>query len=555
MVAEHTVERPVTAPKSTKVVKSRRRLALDDFEEKAQSNAVTADDSFLAGLKTKKARTAKTKTIKKPPPAREVPVEVVNVRSAASGRTRRLAAATAAARVAEGFEEEAAPIDRKKRDAAPIQKTSKSRKNRVPQAEEGFVLEDSIKGDSAATDRKRPLPKRQTAGRKRKAAVLDVVDEKDELAVSVAVRGRSDTTRDQNANWEQALAPKPAPKSRTKMGVRAERKHKQNGKELTVQTRSSEDNSSHSIQQPPIADIGPPPSPRNKRMSRKRQPLAAADMNITIRSSSPEKMPQDHPKLPVKPPPKSSTPSQGLPHHQKVTKPANKRRKLNVQRDAGEDATRSPAAILQPEPNSQKGLRIHDTKGSKQSLMDNVSGSANASRSNRSAKTAAQPQTNFNKSEKVEDSGAKRGVSKQSSTTLAQEDGPGPGRFSTNELRGNSAGTMKPRNVRNSTKGEENAAVSQPDSAEEEDVDWLFAPQPQARVPKTSTAKSKSKGATASRKFKMPEMDLDDLLSNIATFAQAKTTSVPAFADNGLFHGQEKGRGGGRKKAKGRSGI
>ena len=553
MVAEHTVERPVTAPKSTKVVKSRRRPALDDFEEKAQSNAVTADDSFLAGLKTKKARTAKTKTKKTPTVAHEAPVEVVNARSAASGRTRRLAAATAASRVAEGFEEEAAPIDKKRRDAAPIQKTFRSRKNQVFQAEEVCVLEDSIKGVSSATDPKRPLPKKQTAGRKRKAAVLDVVDEKDELAASVAVRGQSNTIRDQNDKTEQALAPKPASKSRNKRGVRVERKHKQSGKESTVQTRSSEDNSSHSIHQPPIEDIGPPPSPRNKRMPRKRQPLAEPNMNITIRSSSPEKMPQDHPKLPVKPPPKSSTPSQGLPHHQKVTKPANKRRKLNVQRDAGEDATRSPAAILQPEPNSQKGLRIHDTKGSKQSLMDNVSGSANASRSNRSAKTAAQPQTNFNKSEKVEHSGAKRGVSKQSSTTLAQEDGPGPGRFSTNELRGNSAGTMKPRNVRNSTKGEENAAASRPDGAEDEDVDWLFAPQPQARVPKASTAKSK--GTAASRKFKMPEMDLDDLLSNIAAFAQAKSTSVPACAQNGLFHGQEKGRGGGRKKAKGRSGI
>jgi hypothetical protein len=550
VVAEHTVERPVIAPKSTRAVKSRRRLPVDDFDEKAQSEAVTADDSFLAGLETKKARTAKTKAKKTPTPAHEAPVEVANVRSAASGRPRRLAAATAASKVSEGFEEEAAPIDRKRRDAAPIQK--KSRKNQVFQAEEGCVLEDSIKGDDAATEPKRPLPKKQTAGRKRKAAVLDVVDEKDELAASVAVRGKGDTTSDENDKPEQALASKPAPKLRTGKGVRTEKKHKQNGKESTVQTRSSEDDFSHSIQQPPAVDIGPPTSPQSKRIPRRRQPLAEANMNITSRSSSPEKMQQDGSKLPIKPAPKSSRPSQSLPSSQKITKPANnKRRKLNVQRDAGQDTTKSPATVLQPD--SRADTVVPVTTDSKETPVDRASRLANVSRplrsanQSRSAGTTAKCRINLNKSENVEHTGAKRGVAKQTSTTLAQEDEAG--RSPRIELRGNNAETTKLPNVRNSTKGNGNAAACRLDGAEDEDVDWLFAPQPQASTALKPSA-AKSKAATASWKFKMPEMDLDDLLSNIATFAQVKPTSVPAVAHNSLFHSLEKGRGGGRKKAK-----
>jgi hypothetical protein len=55
-----------------------------------------------------------------------------------------------------------------------------------------------------------------------------------------------------------------------------------------------------------------------------------------------------------------------------------------------------------------------------------------------------------------------------------------------------------------------------------------------------------------SRKFKMPEMDLDDLLSNIATFVQEKTQPGAVVAqDMSLFAGGERrSRSGARKRAK-----
>ena len=562
----------MVAPKSTKAVKSRRRLPVDDFEEKPRVNAPAADDSFLAVVETKTAITATSKAKKTLAAASEPPIEVVKVQSAPRGRPKRVAATIAASKVTEGLEEEAARIDRKRREAEPIRKTTKSRR-KVLEMDGGRVLENSVEDDGVATEPRRPppkkqndgvaiyakrsLPKKQAAGRKRKAAPLDV-DEKDELAVSVAQRGKGDIASDRIDTPEQSLSSKSAPKSKTTKGSRIERNPKQNGKHSTVQTQLSMDDSLLLDQQPLEEYDIPLTAPQRTKIPSKRRPLAEADMNIIIRSSSPEKVPQEGPKLPIKPAPKSSRPCEGLTSPEKITRPTNKRQKLDVQRDAGEDRNQSPVTILQPD--SQADPVVPDAKDLKQSLLDraprsvNVAGSANQSRS---AATVAKRGSKLNKPENVEQIGAKKGTSKQSSTAQTQDDQAD--RASRSQLRGNDVEIISLPNAKTSTsarvdhynkpsEGTEEAPASRPGDAEDEDVDWLVAPQPHATTALKSSAKSKR--VNASSRWKMPEIDLDDLLSNIATFAHAKTASGPGVAQNGLFHSHEQGEGGRRKRAK-----
>jgi hypothetical protein len=559
VTAEHIEEKHVSAPKSTKAVKSKRRLPVDNFEDKAQPDSVAADDSFLAVVERKKGFNAKTKARKTNVAANEAPMEFVKVQSAARGRPNGLSATTAASRVTEGFEEETAPIDRKRRDAKRMQKRFKSRKKDVSPAEEERVRVVSIEqGYDFATDLKRPLPKMQTAGRKRKAAALDIVEEKDELVASVAARGKGDAASERNDTPVQALASKSAPKPRNTKGLRIGRKQRQNGKDSTVWTQHSRDDFTHSVQQLPVEVVIPPTPPRRTRKPSRRQPLAEADRNITIRSSSPGKVPQGGPKLAIKPVPKSSRPCKGLPSPEKITRPANKRRKLDVQRDAGGDRSKPPATISQSK--SPVDPVALDNQDLKQSLLDRaprsvaVSGSANQSWS---AATAAKRRSNLNKPENVERIGAKKDPDKQTSTAQTQEEEAG--RAPRSELGGNDVETISLPNAKTSTsapvahsnnppEGNEEAAASRPGDAEDEDVDWLFAPQPQASTALKPSAKVQR--ANASSKCKMPEIDLDDLLSNIATFAQAKTSAGPPVAHNGLFNNREPGKGRGRKKAK-----
>ncbi|KAK3702419.1 hypothetical protein LTR37_014885 [Vermiconidia calcicola] len=156
----------VLATKTPKPVKKRRKLALDDeHNEPGQVQLRPAEDSFVTGLGNKKKAAHETqasedsfvvglatkkKAGKKGKAAATVQsgvkVEEVVAEPVAEGRPKRRAAAMAAGKVTDGFAEEAAPIDKKRRNVETEKKTTVRRKKEVVERKE-VVAEPVLESD------------------------------------------------------------------------------------------------------------------------------------------------------------------------------------------------------------------------------------------------------------------------------------------------------------------------------------------------------------------------------------------------------------------------
>jgi hypothetical protein len=542
-------------PKSKKFAKARRKVDLE-YGDPCQATAA-ADDSFIAGLGARRAAIAKSKAKKTPVTKRNATtqskakeiiatnskpaIERLETQAATLTRPRRRAAATAASKVANGFEEEAIPIDMKRRIPQASNKYGRSRGREV-MVEQKTGCEDEKRGlpDDASEAPVKVAAKKRGTGRKLKARNDTTVPEqivnvaidgaRDELAASVAV-WRDDEAAVHKEMCSQKPASRNAPKANKKQKPPAKRTRLKT--EAAPSTELSAQSSSDMATDCDCKDAMRTASSRSTKASRtQRQAFAETNMNITMRSASPEKLPPDALKESTfqEPKPKelASAPAPIRPLLPLTTKPEPKRRKLNIKRDAVATTNQrsEPTANIQSQIGDLSGI-----KGSKQTSLDQAPWAAktvaSAAHRSRGATTVTQRRRNF-MHEAKDDAGVETVASCEISTTPVVNDP----------------------NMRNILEGEKVDRCA-PADARGEDVDWLFAPQ-QANFPKSTTSKSKSGSTMKSRKFKMPEMDLDDLLSNIATFAQEKTQPGAVVVQGmSLFAGGERiSRGGARKRAK-----
>jgi hypothetical protein len=91
--------------------------------------------------------------------------------------------------------------------------------------------------------------------------------------------------------------------------------------------------------------------------------------------------------------------------------------------------------------------------------------------------------------------------------------------------------------------GSEAMSQAFPLNTVEDDIDWLFEPIERMRMPPKRVSKNSAPPARASKtRSKMVDIDLDDLLSNIASFAKAQSSNDVANNSGRLMHAQTKPR-------------
>jgi hypothetical protein len=531
----------VDVPKRKKFAKARRKVDLEN-DDPCQATAA-ADDSFIASLGARRAAIAKSKAKETPATNNKSSVEILESQAATLTRPRRRAAATAASKVAEECEEEAIPVDKKRRVPEANSAYGRSRKRDIfVEQVFGSGSAEPVLPNDASEGPVKVVPKKRGTGRKRKARdetavpeqIVNVVVDggRDELAASVAVR-RDDEPAAHKETCSQKRASRNAPK--------ANKQQKPPSKRTRPKTLEAAPSTELSAQSPSgMATDGDCKHARRIASSRstkathtQRQALAETNMNITMRSASPEKLPPNVLKESTfREPNSKELASASAPNRSPLPstmRPEPKRRKLNIKRDAVATTNQrsEPTANIQ----SQTG-DLSKIKGSNKTSLDQAPWAATtvASAADRSRCAATVAQRRRNLMHEAKEDAAVETVSPYKTSIAPAGDDP---------------------NVRNVLQGERSDQCA-PANARDEDVDWLFAPQPRAHFPKSTTSNSKRGSTMKSRKFKMPEMDLDDLLSNIATFVQEKTQPGAVVAqDMSLFAGGERrSRGGTRKRAK-----
>ena len=576
MTSEAAVFKSVKAESVKRATKSRRRFPLDDDDVRTQPEPIADDDSFVAVLGNKKTLNKKAKikskihTTAEAAEKQKQPTESVEDSATTVPRPRRRAAAAAASRVAEGFEEEHISVDKKRQDSEPAKRASKSRKKDVvarstPESSTKF----DNQHDDIATTTAKALPRKRAVTRKRKvpkeecvieSEVVQAVDlQTGELATNVALPTQNGTTRSRDHSNLTKIAPKRGCKSKGRKPAVKKRKRKSSMDAAERRQASTEH----------LSDAAPNSLAERQetfalnraesKTRQKRHPLAEADMNITERSSSPEKAMQTASKEPDPLPKKNSRqPAKTLEHvpSSRSRTVASKKHKLNIKletienenQNAGTDSRGEHLKDLssyttQLAQNTRAGQgsldwpATHDTRSADQqqgistatqrrgNLIDNLADA----KTSQSTQPFAEPKAQATK--------APSGSSK--ARPISCEAGASA-----------SAHTVGPNVNRTAAKCADTVAEMRATEVREEDVDWLFAPQFQATAPKRPGVKAKSGNVgSKSSKFKMPEMDLDDLLSNIASFAQDE--SMPGTKNMTLFaSGQQKPRCGSRKNAK-----
>ncbi|KJX98650.1 hypothetical protein TI39_contig399g00017 [Zymoseptoria brevis] len=196
------------APTTTKL-KARRQFEAMDDEPKAAPQQQDLDDSFTKTAKKRgrpnkgeiAVKTAPVKATKKPTKARpkrkakeDVPEEIHDVEKSTDvgvekpvRRPRRQAATSAMAKVTEGFVEEAAPIDKKRREPVPEKVVKRGRKKAVPVIAVQEVVKVAAESQEAATideKRRRPEPEPEKVVKREQNKAVPVIAQ-EVVAVSV----------------------------------------------------------------------------------------------------------------------------------------------------------------------------------------------------------------------------------------------------------------------------------------------------------------------------------------------------------------------------------
>ncbi len=697
---EHDVPAVITA-KATTVKKTRRQLLIEDMDDAP----IGGDDSFIFGQRNKEKKraaadvvavfnaqqtgaTREVETTKKPAAGRSrkradaTATQPLNeaVEEPPTGRPRRGAVKAAAMKVADGFVEENAPADRKRRDASPSQ-TAKAKKKQVVQqavlphedvcggAVEGPESFVQVPAAEKPKSRKRkaaamveaqdeiqqlpnhghrteacdnlPVPRvlTETEGKRRRVAKppespfatdqvnIDPVASTLEVMPSTRNKSKKRKAEEQVDGHEEAPTKRvkmkagtrnrvmdeededDAPVSQVKTTVKrrtrkmvadsghaeperldvlpeggyepdAERsargeelaarpaqRLKQRSRKTAIERTGAEcaldpvapiENhpaESAAGARPPLEhnqDASPPPKPQPAKPSRRR-PLVDTDINLTIRSTSPEKpLPRSIPRAPHqqntnetsrKPTPDHPT----NPHRPSPPPPAK-------QVHAPREQTQPPHNSISQ--NRPSAAASRDRISMEQCPIDsnhNPSDRSGDMAMTRSAVPAARDAHQRGGSRFVSgrsDCGASRATAVSGSAVSAVAEtlvsGPGAKPAPT-------TGAREPKRGRGPGGGREmrNGKVHEREAGEEErasvqdageDVDWLFDPPDVLRGQKVVKPKPNVKktaaGSTNKSRTKMAEIDLDDLISNIASFAQQQVVVAKASRSTARMKGK-----------------
>ena len=477
----------------------------------------------------------------------------------AKSRPRRHAAVTAAVKVTDGFVQEAAPIDTKRREVE-LDNTARKRKKGCTAPEQGMNGEEhesmsgAVSRKSAASTRN--VSTKQKAGKKRKAR--EVVTETESTEVNLTEDTSHQNRVEQAAPIEvdsPAPATRPARKPRKKYGKEAGA----HGQVSEAPHEVDEENEQSAFLQP-APDLGHPSAKSGTRaatsqraatkttgrakssrndepVQAKRQPLRETNMNVTMRSESPEKQDRkDSVARPVETNSKDGKRQRSPATNESSRTNPIKRRKLQIQRDDGDElkpisttaGSTDPVqatVIKRSELQSQRGGEELDPSSTVSDPFPEINdmtrnatvcvGPTNdrilvpgtfhsAIRDGGSLSSRQVGSSAVNDAKTVAAKATKR--LKGGSNTRRKVDRDEPSDRTASTVRYGDKG-------RNALRSESQSTV--PASAvQNEDVDWLFAPQPQYK-PEPAPKASK-------RRLIAPDMDLDDLLSNIASFAHVQ---------------------------------
>jgi hypothetical protein len=575
MISETVLLKSTKASSVKRVNKSRRRFPLEDDDVRLHPGPMAEDDSFVAVLGNRKTLNKKTKIKNK----QERKAEVVENQkkttasiedpAATVTRPRRRAAAAASSKVAEGFEEEQTSIDKKRQDPEPAKRASKSRqKNLVAQVTTQSKTTFDKQPDNITATTTKALPEKRAVTKKSKVTMKkSVVEDEvvqavnsgtDELAENITLPMQDANTSSHEYADVTEVAPKTVSKSKGRKRPVKKRKRKSSMDGVKPTQAFTENLSDAILNTTAEGQEMFEPNREGGKTRQTWQPLAEADTNMTVRSLSPEKAVQASPKDTKTLPGKTSRQRAKILEYPDSSRPeraASRKRKLNIKLDTIETLNQNAGTESSGE--HLKGLsapaHFAGSKDAEQSSLDRAAiHKPRAADQRQGIATAALRRGNLNEDQgnaKISHSTQVfRQITARAIKTL--NDGRRARPISCEARACTPVHYVGPSVHKTTVKCANKFTEMREKEAGEEDVDWLFEPESQATAPKAACVKSKSGNVESkSSKFKMPEMDLDDLLSNIASFAQDK--SMPRAENMKLFAGgQQKPRSGSKKKAK-----
>ena len=482
------------------LTKSRRKFIVEDENDKAgKAQWNVEDDSFMAGLESKKKLTKRNTTAVKAGSDEYVAVAAPN--SAVRARPRRHAATAAGAKVTDGFAEGIAPIDKKRRNAEPEKRAGRTRQKKDVDAVED-VARIAHRDDVPPRDTE-PRPKatvRQRDGkRKRRDKIQEIsihqdIEEPPAIAVAPATSSLESrkTSRRRKEDWTPAEAP-PACGLRHQDFEPLITKDSQTSAEAAAAKKKDRKKTAKSTGREQTCALEP-------NVDLQRQPLKEKDSNSPARSLSPAKAECDGeagPPLDVKP--RARQP------HRKTAR----QHKLQIKHDVTAKSGKSTTSFT--EATSEEACESATLGPSETGDQERPSRLLQDSHSKDAENSAAKSLKDTRKSK-----------AKKTLDTSASD-----------------------RRTDRESKSADNAGVA---SVEEEDMDWLLAPQELRRAPKSVPSQATPSARTSKTRAKMPDIDLDDLLSDIASIAQARNeVSARGAGFNTIATGGAKRSRNGRK--------
>ncbi|KAK5123380.1 hypothetical protein LTR85_002812 [Meristemomyces frigidus] len=516
----------------------RRKLPIDVDDAPQVIQRDVGEDSFMATARTKRGR---TKAKQSGPIAVEEPAKAEVVTVPVKGRPGRRAAVKPVAKVTDALLEEATPIDEKCEQepiTAAAMKPKRARKKQVIAEEDAAAAEVHIDPEEAPLFEPEIAAKPVRGKRGKKAAVGQPRASRRDVATTEAPDVCCDVEAAEPPEVALDLAEPTEPT-----------------RDATVMVFST-----------PVAT-----KKRQRATSAHRQPLLEADVNILRPSVSPEKLEKitEKPKRAV-----------GRTKRKPDAKPATcaksaKRRKLHVERDEGvevddhdvvnhdEDMPGSPS----PQPET-KGARESKRRRKNDQVGEKDDRSSDMVRESKASDVRAHhsPSPTPDETEKCPTDAE---ASPTEAPTAAVEPQQIPAKrplLRRDPETGHPARRETVRTVKHKTspglkrqlfsrpaqvpKPTEQSAAT-PQDATEQDIDWLlFAPIEFKRAPSHSCRMAAKRKSFS----KLADVDLDDLVTNIASFAQAVRPGVKSPPQRPEGVGGALDGGGGRegKAAKGR---
>ena len=543
---EHVEAEATDVTKIAKIVKARRPLSIKDEHAERKQDDVMDDDSFIVGLNRK--RTAKRKAKEALSQSTNIPAPVDVEKQKAVTRPRKQQESGSAALkgagpvvdVIEQMTEETLNVNHTKKPRA-------TRKRDVPaQAQRERTSEETVQLDHNLESTTKIAPRRRAAGwapgARNTKAVEQEIAEQTLRQISPKRPDHAEVTE------EDDIAPPSNAKSKPSSTSRA--------KKSTTKAKNSTTTSSKEPQH--AAKKGEPEraqSPQDVQMpSKRRLPLVQTDANIIMRARTSEKLSKEDTSA-APSPPRNASGRRSKDTSKTKAKTRTQRSNYKVCPDTGNPAKCSGEQSL---PDSKELVQAVDAEDRERTTSRRRSPKPSTQGSNKKHDEAVT--SGKSRRKRMEDRGDQELAPSGSSEARSDSDvlhkvGTASCKVSTSVEQ--TSAIVQPvdeaKQAAKAPKAPSSKKATESNKMEDDDLDWLLAPQVQAVAPKAIAAKPRTmtSNSKTSRKKALPDIDLDDLLSNIAAFASEKAQPGRALASNiDLFHDSKQKARGGRQKAR-----